>query len=487
METKIMFNITFYSFAKKQNSTKRPSGTGATYSCQAKGPLDKLDPVIKLLTSPAAMPTYNYAVWESRYYRVDSWRMDGPLWVCDMHIDALATWRDTIGAQTIYVYRSSANYNGRIVDTLYPTIAQYHRLTVNLPKMWAIDGATSTTPQGAGTYVVGVVGDGNTRYYGFTANNLATFLTRLFSPAYYNDVLGVFGAVEYPEAKVAVNPLQYISSVKFFPCNTMAGGTAWAFNYAGSVSSIKVGPVEVQATALTYGKYESYNSTYYDEDITGTDFRHPQADERGDFLQLDPYTSYEAFVPPWGLIRLDSADLLEADALRIRITVDFRSDSGVLTLSAMHGTREVILCKSIAKVGLDCPLSQIVTPGASNLSILSGLASTAAAAISGNVGGALSGLHSTIGNAVAGNIPHLSVIGSQSSGAAMAGTPHLLVTHRYVAPDDLDGRGRPLCDKRTISSIPGYIMGDPDELSIPCTGPELATIRAAVAGGFFWE
>lgn len=482
-----MFNVTFYTFAKKQNSTARPTGTGTTIQCKAKGPLDKLAPVLVLQLPLNAIPTYNYAVFDGRYYRINGWTNVGALWEVSMEIDALATWKTSIGNQTIYVYRSSYTYNGRIVDNLYPTIARYHRLTVNLPKMWALDGDTASTTQGGGTYIVGVVGDGHTRYYGFTAANLNAFLEQIFSPAYYTAVLGVFGATEYPEAKVAVNPLQYISGVKFLPCNTLAPGTAWALHYAGTVSSIKVGPVAVNATAWVYGKYESYNTTYFDLDISTTDFRHPQADDRGDYLQLDPFTSYEAVIPPWGIIRLDSSDLLDADYLRMRITVDLRSDSGVLTLSALHGSREVILCKSTAKVLLDCPLSQTVTPGASSLSILSGIAGAATSALSGNLVGAASTLHNTIGTAVAGNIPHLSVVGSQSSGAAMAGTPHLLVTHRYVADDDIDGRGHPLCAKRRISTIPGYIMGDPDEISLACSGPELATIRAAIANGFYWE
>lgn len=488
-----MFNVTFYSFSKKLNSTARPTGAGTTYACKAKGPFDKLSPVLELQIALSTIPTFNYASFDGRFYRVTAWTNDGPLWACSLQIDALATWKTSIGAQSIYVFRSATSYDGDIVDTLYPPIAKYRRFRVTLPRMWTLDAASALAAQGTGLFVLGIAGEGQTRFYGFTATNLDTFLSNLFSPTYYNEVLGEFGATEYPEAKVAVNPLQYVSSIRFFPCGFGVPGTAWALHVTGSVSSIPVGPVAVAGVANIFtavGAYPdqtSYNSTYFDVDISGTDFRHPQADERGDFLQLNPFTSYEAVIPPWGIVQIDSADLLEADYLRVRITVDIRSGSGVLTLSALHGTREVVLCRSTAQVGIECPLSQVVTPGASTLSIVGGVASTLLSAVSGNVVGAVSGLHNTIGSAVSGSIPHLSVVGSQGSGAAMAGDPHLSVTHRYLAPDDLAGRGRPLCQVRRIDTIPGYIMGDPDEISLACTPSELSTIRAAVAGGFFYE
>ncbi len=489
-----MFNVIFYVFAKKQNSTARPTETGTTYSCKAKGTLDKLHPVLELQISITTVPSYNYANFLGRYYRVTGWTNDGPLWTCSLEIDALATWKNNIGTQSIYIYRSSASYDGDIVDTLYPPIAKYRRFRVALPRMWTMDGPAIHAPQGWGFFLLGITGQGHTQYYGFTQANLDAFLLKLFSPSYYEAVLGEFGATEYPEAKVAVDPLQYISSIKFYPCGMGNPGVEWGIGYTGIAESIPVGPVDITGiTAYTFGKNDlyadqtSYNSTYYDVDISGTDFRHPQADERGDFLQLNPFTSYEAFVPPWGIIQLDSSDLVDADYIRVRITVDLRSGSGVLTLSALHGTREVILCRSITQVGIDCPLSRFVVPGTSTLSIVGGVASTLLSAATGNISGAISGLNNTIGSAVSGNIPHLSVVGSQGSGAAIAGDPHIAVTHRYLAPDDLQGRGRPLCQVRQISTIPGYIMGDPDEISIPCTPSEMATIRAAISGGFYYE
>jgi hypothetical protein len=42
-------------------------------------------------------------------------------------------------------------------------------------------------------------------------------------------------------------------------------------------------------------------------------------------------------------------------------------------------------------------------------------------------------------------------------------------------------------DKRQLSTIPGYIIGDPDEISIASTDQELTEIRDAVREGFYYE
>lgn len=108
----------------------------------------------------------------------------------------------------------------------------------------------------------------------------------------------------------------------------------------------------------------------------------------------------------------------------------------------------------------------------------------------GNIGGGMlamaQGIEGAVGQAVQGQIPHLSTMGGPGSTAAMDGTPKLYVTHWYMANDDLAGRGRPLMAVRKLSTIPGYIQADSDELSLSCTETEMQEIRAAVSGGFYY-
>ena len=491
------FDVNFYTFSKKERSTAQPTGTGTVYSCTANEPLDLLAPVISLklpLNTQSPPTVYNYARIANfnRYYWVTGWGIRDGLWWASLRVDALASWKTQIGSNSCYVYRSSYSYNGKIADAYYPTIARYRRLKISLPRMWSLDEATAMVSQGGGLYVLGIIGNGFTKFYGFSKASLDNFLSTIFSQTYYDAVLGTFGATEYPEAKVAINPLQYISSIRFYPCGFGVPGTAWALHITTAVTSIPVGPVTVSVTAMSFeaaGIYEdqtSYNTTYYDLASDTTDFEHPQQQDRGDYMQLAPFTQYEAFVPPWGMIDLNGADIIGSDYIRMRITVDIRSGEGVLTLSALHGATEIIIARASAQVGIDCPLSAFIQPGTGNITRAVGLVSDVMGFFSRGPS-SLFGGGSTISNAVEGEIPHLSSAGTQGSGANMAGAPYLLITHRYAAADDLDGRGRPLCAVRQLSAIPGYILADPDEISVPCTVSEMDEIREAVAGGFYYE
>lgn len=490
------FNVVFYTYAKRQSSTATPSSGGKTISCMANNPLEVLAPEISLdWRSEEGTPTaYNYCHIPAfgRWYHITGWTHREGLWWAALRVDALASWKSALGAQSIYVYRASAAFNGRINDTLYPTTARFRRFRVTLPRMWSYGGATPMIEANGGYFVLGIIGQGTTRYYAMTTAELTTFLNAIFNDTYYTAVLGEFGAREYPEAKVAIDPLQYISSVRFWPCGFAPPSNAWALHITGQVGAIAVGPVSVQATAKVFtaaGAYPdqtSYNTTFYDVDLDTTDFRHPQADERGDYMQLAPWTHYELVYPPWGILELDPADLLDAETLRIRITADVRSGSALLTVSTLRtvgrSTLETIISRSIANVGINCPLSKFQQTGSGTITRIGDIMS----GVAGLFRDPAEAVRASFSSDVQGRVPHLSTVSSEGSGAAMSGDPCLAVTHQYAATDDVSDFGRPLMDKRRISSISGYIKGDSDEISIACTAPELEEIRAAVAGGFWY-
>ena len=53
--------------------------------------------------------------------------------------------------------------------------------------------------------------------------------------------------------------------------------------------------------------------------------------------------------------------------------------------------------------------------------------------------------------------------------------------------EDNEDRGRPLCEKVELSSIPGYqVIADPD-LAIAGTSEENREIKNYLAGGYFYE
>lgn len=501
------FNVVFHTFSKKERSTAVPSGAGRTVSCTANEPMDLLAPVISLdwsgVTGDPVAYNYCYIAAFSRYYWITGWKFDGGLWWASLRVDPLASWKSSIGTQSVYVYRSAYEFDTNLRDGLYPIESRRQTVDTPLPKPWTIGGANSHGDSaGSGWFVLGIVGKSGTTYHAMTPAQLNNLLTYMFSNDYYEAVLGEFGATEYPEAKVAINPMQYITGIKFFPGSCYASGS-WGLQYIDLTIGMDIGPVEVGMSSpqvssyrLSTGTAPTANtiSTY---NISLTDaIRHPQASARGGWLNFSPYTLIELFYPPFGLIQIDPADIANATNLIVRLSIDARTLIATLELEAYsNATNHRILLRAEACVGVDVPLSNIIQPGTSFMQLagaaLGSIGSAVTSFLGGNnASGGLSvagGIMGAAQTAVYGQIPHLSMMGAAGNTAAMAGTPTLYITHYYVSADDNTDKGRPLYAVRTISNVPGYIMADSDSVSISCTEEELGQIRDAIGAGFYYE
>ena len=494
------FNVNFYTFSKKHQSTAVPSGTGMTVSCHANQTLDILAPEIVLdWRQESGVPTvYNYARISDfgRYYWITGWRNDGGIWHATLKVDTLASWKTQIGGNTVYVFRSSSAYDGDVADSLYPITAEQHHLQIALARPWTI-GADSAAGTGtADTYTVlcTVIGGHGTRYYAMTTANWEKVASYIYTNKYYEDFLGEFGAAEYPEAKTVIDPADYIQNLFLLPMPIGSG--SWQVSTSGNaLSYIEVGlslvpdpdePSTLQAWRIPDNGLLTWNYSIQ----LGADFWHPQADERGDWLNLSPYTSYELFYPPFGIIPLDASEIAHAEYLDFRLSIDPRICQCMLEVRVAWGIRSKLIYRATASCGIPIPLSGAIPTGSESgrafllaRNVLGNLES----GLKGNVLGALEGMQTAYVNAMHNVQPHLSNTGGPGSSAALYGSPVLYVVHYYMADDDLNGRGRPLMSTRQISAIPGYIVGDSDEISVPCTAMELEEIKAAVASGFFYE
>ena len=151
----VAFNVTLYSFTKEVNSTARPSGSGQTYPCVVITPCDIINPQLRLQLGTGYNPsTYNYCyvpAW-GRYYWINDWIMDGPIWTAVCNVDPLASWKTQIGATSAYVLRSAAAYDGDVIDNLYPTLAEPTITVSNYNTGWFTD-----LDYDHGTFVVGLI------------------------------------------------------------------------------------------------------------------------------------------------------------------------------------------------------------------------------------------------------------------------------------------------------------------------------------------
>ena len=163
-------NIEFYTFDKKYNSTKRPTlNSGTTYDCYLKTSSSIISPTIELNIGLTVNPSaFNYAYISDygRYYWVSEWTFANSSWFASLNVDVLASWKPYIGDTNMYVYRSSADYNGYLIDTKYPTQTGFTLETVDLNQ------GTPITQFSDGCYVVGIFGNNSNTstvcYYVFT-------------------------------------------------------------------------------------------------------------------------------------------------------------------------------------------------------------------------------------------------------------------------------------------------------------------------------
>lgn len=463
--------------------------TGADIQIELKTPTNVLHPeiLLDLATSPVHY-NYMYIAEFGRYYWLDGWTSEAlGLWSVVGHVDALASWRSEILGLDLYTLRSASRSDGRIIDHLYPALAEVRRQQLYFDASpWGVESHR------IGIYVVSVVGGAETSYYAFTPYNYRAFFEALLGSDYIDSVMSFMPDWEtlYPQAPLEINPLQYIGGVRWFPIDISQ------VDGASSVSSIDVGMGSVTGfnahQLMSFAVAVGYARTISVQNI------HPQS-ARGVYLNLAPYSRISAFFPPFGVINIDTTTALSSSTLNIAVLVDLRSGDGALRILTPGQTVETELH---AQVGIDCAVGQTLARGygiLDGISAVAGVASSVAGAIgagvTGNVAGAASGAAgaiagaaSSIGNAITSQIPTNRTIGSPGSVGALTGPAVIYADHFLVAPEDNFHRGRPVCANCHVGSLQGYAMfADADNFEIACTPEEHDAIKSYLEGGLFIE
>lgn len=460
-----MIDVTLYEFKKRENSTLRPdtSVTQKTHSCQLKEKTSLLNPVLIFDFGKKGNPAYyNYCYIEelgNRYYFINDWSYDRGIWIAECSVDVLASWKISIGNSTQYVTRSSYTYNGGVVDNAYPAIQPPTVEVVSANSPW-------TTNLNNGTYVISVInnddgGIGSAHYYSMTQNQMNDFMSYMLGDSSY------LGITEISEelSKALLNPAQYVTSCVWYPFS-LSGGT--------SVSGVKFG----WWVSDTSGK--ELSDTIHYETLDFTLPKHPQAASRGVYLNKAPYSYYTLYFPGVGTISLDSAQMT-ADTLTVSCAVDMVANQARLSLTCGN-----IISVQYAQLGVPIQLTQLSQ--ASNLSnIASGVGGLVKNAMTGNVAGLISSGFNLIGSAVQVAAPEPTTIGSNGSVVSLAYRPQLkCVFYQLVSEDNAD-LGRPLCQAKVISSVPGYIEVLHADVALTGTATENQRIKSYMESGFFYE
>lgn len=455
-------NVTLYTFSKRPDSTKRPPQGGLMLSATLKDSTSLLSPVLLFALSGNPTP-YNYAYIPDfgRYYYINDWKAAAGMWEASCKVDVLASWKESIGASTQYVLRAEAESDGTIIDTLYPTKGAAQVVTDYMLPVW----------EEGQTFVVGLYGDngatiGGISYITLTPAEMKTYMAAILGiGTWTNSIPAEMGEEVF---KTIFNPIQYVASVMLFPFVIPGEHTTRNLKFGWWDFSLSCGIITERTLTTTTG--------------LGALPKHPQSAARGEYLNASPYTKYTFWAPPFGEVELDTPVLLDCDVAAVNMTVDYITGkcTGVFVGKNNEGTK--YLFTRTAQLSVPVQLSQI-TAGTGVGSVVSSAVALGKDAITGNALGA----GENVGDMASAALPKITTIGTNGDFSQYGLTQHITATFLTVVDEDTDGRGRPLCKNRVISSLPGFIQVSDAKVAFDCTPAETAEIVSYMEGGFHYE
>ena len=487
-----MQHFTLYKgFAKKENSTKQPGSGTLTLGVQGifKEPCSILNPVLKIerLALDAVPYDYNYAryIEGDKYYFIEDWVWADGLWEVHMKEDVLATFKTAIGSQQEYILRtdSTTNFNGDILDATYPSTTDIVSSTQEVASPFAPASITS------GCFIVGILsGDdtdaiGAVTYYAMTSSQFGTLKDTLFS----DDNMRIMGIINSSGQQIVTdlsqevlktlyNPYQYIASCIWLPIaiSDLPNATL--------VPVIKLGWWGYSLSAYRLG-YPMIN--ILETSITFAD--HPQASQRGNYLNYAPYTR-RILNGRYGTIPINTALFKSGDSIQIRYNVDLVTGSCRAILERVRTLAIDFITEKEFMLGVPIQIAQVGTDYLGTLATAVSTGATAGQqALSLNVGGAISTLATGIYNTIQTQMPQLETSGANGSFLSANITTKLLTEFYKIVDEDIAHRGRPLCELRTINTLSGFILCADGDMDISCYDNERKEIVKFLTTGFFWE
>ena len=347
------------------------------------------------------------------------------------------------------------------------TLSNKAGTSASAPDLWS----TST-----GYYYLGVVGENATGVscYCLTPGGFKVLLKALtdFTPGDMTDVsTGI--------AKVLANPMQYIVYCYWLPFAPV--GVFFRTNATINFGyySITISGTQA-ATAIVDPLTDAIKAS-----ISFNIRKHPQAASRGAYLNQAPYTNYRLQILPFGVFSLDGSMMITDQTLTAEFWTDISTGQAQLSIWATN----TLLAKQKTQLGVPINISQAVVDytGAAT-GVLSGLGSGVANALTGNFFGAFSGMLTGIGSAAQAMQPKVSQLGGGGDYLPFTNDPPALLSDFYLIADEFNSDlGRPLCEIRKPSEIPGFILCAEGDVPISGTAREAAAVKSYLERGFFYE
>lgn len=465
-----MITVKFYSFAKRLNSTKQPTGSGTDISCLVKSDSSIVNPVIELSTDPTGY-NYCYIASFSRYYYIDDIVFVKGIWNVYCHVDVLASYKTTIGSTSGYCTRASAMYDGTLQDDAWPVSTDYDYKVVTSPSQYSWYGFSQ------GYYVLGVKGK--------TSGSINGVIYYLLTPAQFTQVIDAFytnsGSATYfgNLAKGVIDSIynlsDFIASCRWYPVLLNSSSTSQRI-YLGAFDTGVDAPVCVE-----------YPASVFPFGFTSIP-KHPEATGRGAYMNAAPYTKYEIHTP-WGLtIPLDSYFMRDRTNLTMHLVMDFTTGQAALRIKdgvTPEGALTPISYDRFTTYidfGVEVPLT------GTNVSV-GGFIGNAVKGLANFAFGNTLGAASAVGNALLNSVPDPSPVPSRGGYVGVDGTQPYLACYFYKPANvDYIHHGRPYCRNVSPSFLgSGYMQYETYSVAITGTSEEAGSINSYMMSGIYYE
>lgn len=490
--------IIFYYHRKKINSTALPI-QGTFKNCSIKDVSSIINPYIEIADNLSVAPAWNYCYIPAynRYYWIIEWTWERGFWSAELSVDVLASYRENILDSTLYVLRSASNYDGNIIDKLYPTKIDNELIRVPLPQPWSVDVIPIN-----GTFVIGVIAPsggyfGSMNYYAMSRDGYSKLCDYLSTQAVTTDEGFNEDDCSLALQKALVDPFQYIKSCKWIP---LAYNDT---NFKGvNRTKIPIYQWSIDVGACTQ-LVKCYGSVEFNIDIR----RHPQTNDRGMFVNYEPYTNINMFLPPFGTFPLDTTYTgINRSGFQVSMLVDYITGGGAYYVQVLdHESRQCgIIANGYGQVAVDMQLSQVntstmglaLTKASVGLDELLSTVSmgtvspqeTIGANPISNVGGITSnaGINS-FGNGVQARFSKAVTSGTQGGFSSYAHVPYIDYQFFTLVDDDINEDGRPLMKNVRLGNLSGYCICKNGDVAISGTAKEQNAIREYLESGVYIE
>lgn len=477
-------NADFYSFSKRKNSTKQPTGAGTQIGVDLKSGTSLVSPTFLIYS--ASRPTFNYVVFEGWYYFIaDIINVRNELYEVVCEIDPLATGKAAVLATTAYVLYDSVS-NTEIPDNRLPmkTTAVVKQNSVAFP--YTVD---------SGCYILSITGaNGSTGIYKATSGEIAALIDDL---SHIEDNIFDFSHITPPQFPTTItieSVLTYIGELYKYMIDIAIRPITQFFgsgNIPENIRECKFIPFNRGTTTpgpdpLCLGTFETQqqlnklNTKTVNEHVD-ISIPWPTGIGTGDYRRRSPYTELYLYLPYIGMIRLSSENLANESTLSIDYSLGLLDGALVCTVKA--GSE--VIGQYSGNVAASTPI------GISNINIQKGaqaLIAGVAAIPAGNIGQAgMAAL--SYGEAVT---PNYSCIGGLEGVAATAADQNIRcysVFHDTIVPPNtgISTIGAPSMRTKSLASLTDFCQCLDAHVEADLPSSILDTIDNYLNSGFFIE